>query len=540
MAESNVVSPPGCSGIAPPVPTPRKTNAGATGAVVGLSCAFLTLVTVFALVWFSVQEGAPRSNDTVPRETPFCCPGEVAELFGVIDKRVPPCKDFFKYVCRNAVKQGYIQQNAAHEVLWNVGAGIKVGTTNYSVQAATTFQAFYRSCVSEIWQPHLRLKSAIEAILEIANTTQRMSHAQLLHFALEVQFRYNLNLLFTILVEAGQMLVIRNLRLSNDYARFCDHACSATALTAVNAHIGANCTLEEMLQWEQLFVEDYFEPLGISMDEVRAIFGGIGADEFKAIFLEFQIDIDAVQSVLLLPETQLIADIQRLWNLANQPLSLCHVLVLLVMNAMLQAVRSDTTLNKPTIKSSEVCQAHLNINDHLWRVTRVAALTSPEKDRQMRAIFEATRRSVVGYEPLRRIMAAGNDTRAFERLVSNMSLLLPADLVLPEMKAPVLPSSGFVRNLLRLRSFEYEARVELLRRGLPVPEDTSRIHRMLFLGSGRLYVTSPTYAWLSTGTTNPLLADAPVLGSRMAYSMWNKVFARDWSDETVKAFKAFE
>ncbi|KAH7939339.1 hypothetical protein HPB52_011346 [Rhipicephalus sanguineus] len=157
----------------------------------------------------------------------------------------------------------------------------------------------------------------------------------------------------------------------------------------------------------------------------------------------------------------------------------------------------------------------------------------------MRAIFEATQRSFVSYEPLRRIMAAGNDTGVFESLVSSMSVLLPVDLVLPQIKAPVLTSHGFVRNMLRLSRFEYDTTVEMLRRWLPVYHDASTTGRMMLMGSGRLYVTSLAYAWLSTGTTNALLADAPVLASRMASLMWTKVYAWDWSEHTKKALKSF-
>ncbi|KAH7938758.1 hypothetical protein HPB52_000293 [Rhipicephalus sanguineus] len=531
MAESNILSPPGLA--LPPTPTPRKINVGTTATLVGISCTLLTVVVAFALVWISVQQGAiRRRNDTVSRETPFCCPAEAAKLFAVIDKQGVPCENFFEYVCRNALNQGYIQQNVAHEIL---------GTSNYTVQAAATLQAFYRSCVTEIWQPDLRLKGAIEAVIEIANTTKRMSPALLLHFALEVQIRYKLNFPVTVDVDRGKMYFGRYLRLSDDYSPFCDHDCYATALAAVNAHIGANCTLEEVSQWEQLFTEDYSGPRSVSWDEIRAIFGGIEADEFRAILFEFRIDVNAIKSVFLVPGTQLIADIRRLWNITNQPVALCHLLVILVMDVMQLAVRSDATLSEPTIHSSEACEAPLYQNNHLWRITRVAALTSPEKDRQMRAIFEATRHSFVGYEPLRRIVAAGNDTAAFESLVSNMSLLLPVDLVLPEKTIPLLPSSGFIRNMMRLVSFEYEANVELKRRRLPVSQHTSWKDRILFMGSGsRLYVTPSSYAWLSTGTTNPLLADAPVLGSRIASWMWTNVYAWGWSEATVQAFRAFQ
>ncbi|XP_054933951.2 uncharacterized protein [Dermacentor andersoni] len=59
-----------------------------------------------------------RRNDTVLRETPFCCPKQAAALFAVIDNQADPCEDFYAYVCRNAVEQGFAQKHAAHDILF--------------------------------------------------------------------------------------------------------------------------------------------------------------------------------------------------------------------------------------------------------------------------------------------------------------------------------------------------------------------------------------------------------------------------------------
>ncbi|KAH7934012.1 hypothetical protein HPB49_020315 [Dermacentor silvarum] len=527
----------------PPAPTPRNNRVKATGAVVGISCALFIFVTLFALIWLSVGLAAVPRNTTVLREIPFCCPREAAVLFAVIDNQAEPCEDFFAHVCRNAIERGSALEHAARSILWNINADIITGTSNYSVKAAAALQTFYTSCVAELWQPELRLRGALVVVFEIANTTKRMSHVQLLRFALEVQKRYDLNFFFTIFAGGHDVYIQRNLFRIATYGPVCDDACYATVLSAVNEHIGANCTSEQITAWEQLFRDVFSAPEYTTWDEIRAAFGGIDAEQFKAILLEFLIDIEAAESVSADSKTQLFADIERLWNVTNQPLSLCYVLVVLVLDTIQRLVHVDATLSLPTTRSRDACEYHLHQCLHMWRVTNVAALTSPEKDRQLRAIFEATRRSLAGYEPLRRLVAAGNDTANFESLVRNMSLMLPSDLVLPEMGVPVLNKTGFVRNIFRLRSFQYDTKIGTRRRGLPVFSDASQEfarERMLFVDKRTLYVTAPAYAWLSESTTNPLLADAPVIASRMASLMWRKVDRwRGWSANTRIALRSF-
>ncbi|KAH6923687.1 hypothetical protein HPB50_005149 [Hyalomma asiaticum] len=545
MAGGNVVrSPPAVSDTAVPTPNRRKNVVSLTAVVVGLSCASLAFVVAFALIWFSVHPGAIRRHDNGTHETPFCCPKEAAKLFAVIDHQAVPCKDFFAYVCKNAIEQGFVQDNSVHGILWEVGARVVTGTSKHGVRAVAALQAFYRSCVTEVWQRDLRLHGAIEAILQIAYTPKQVTAAKLLRFALEVQFRYNLVFIFTIAVESEVMFFTRNLLLYEAYKPFCDDACYATTLSAVNAHLGANCTPEEMSEWERGFSDEYSWPDPVSWDDVHAVFQGIEAEEFKTIFLQSLIDVDSIQHVVVVSKNEMFADIERLWDPANLPTSLCHLLVILILDLIQLVVHRDATLSSPTIRSSELCEMHLRQSVQLWRSTNVAALTSPDKDRQMGAIFEATRRSFVGYEPLRRIAAAGNDTLKFESFVRNMSLLLPAGFELPELRVPALNDSGFVQNFFRLMSFEYDAKVAVQRQRLPVvdvssPTESTR-DRMLFVDEGTLYVGAPAYAWLSTDTRNPLLADAPVLASRMASLMWTQTFHwQGWSERSRNALHPF-
>ncbi|XP_072140727.1 uncharacterized protein [Dermacentor andersoni] len=485
-----------------------------------------------------------RRHDTVLRETPFCCPREAAELFAVIDNQAAPCEDFFAYVCSNAVDRDIRQRNAAHDILWDIDTHILTGTSNYSVKAAAALQAFYRSCVTEIWQPDLRLRDILAAVFEIANTTKRMSPAQLLRFALEVQTRYDLPFYFTVYDYYGNIYFTRKLLRVAAYRRFCDDACYSNALSAFNAHFGENCTKEQIAAWEQLFTDDHTKQDVISWNELSVVFGGMEAEQFKAILREFLIDVDTKDFAIVSSKPELLADIARLWNVANQPLSLCHALIIVALSALKWIVFGDAELNSPGLRSAKVCQLHLRGNLQLWRATYVAALTSPDKDRQLRKIFEATRQSIVGYEPLRKLVATGNDTANFEKLTRSFTLMLPGDLVLPEMGVPVLNNSGFVRNIFRSKSFEYDATVEKERRGMPALAESfleSAAERMLFVNKTTLYVSAPAYAWLSNGTANPLLADAPVIASRMAYWMWSNVREwSGWSARTQRALRSFQ
>nr|XP_054918326.1 uncharacterized protein LOC129380660 [Dermacentor andersoni] len=542
VAQSPLEQRPGAvSGAISPTPAPRSKRTLIAGATFGVSCALSISVAIFFIIWLSVRLTAMRRNDTVLRETPFCCPREAAELFAVIDNQAAPCEDFFAYVCRNAVDRVLTQRNVEHDILWDIDTHILTGTSNYGVKAAAALQALYRSCVTEIWQPDLRLRDTLAAVFEIANTTKRMSRAQLLRFALEVQTRYDLPFYFVVYDYHGDIYFIRKLLRVAAYRRFCDDACYSTALSAFNAHFGANCTKEQIAAWEQLFTDDHTKQDVISWNELSVVFGGMEAGQFKAILREFFIDVGTKDFAI---QQELLADIERLWNVANQPLSLCHALIVVALSALKWIVFGDAELNSPALRSAQVCQFHLVGKEQLWRATYVAALTSPDKDRQLRDIFEATRRSFVGYQPLRQLVAAGNDTANFEKLTRSFTLMLPGDLVLPEMGVPALNNSGFVRNIFRATSFEYDATVEKERRGLPaLPQSFLEYaaERIMFVNKSTLYVSAPAYAWLSAGTANPLLADAPVIASRMAYSMWRKVHERSgWSTRTQAVLKSFQ
>ncbi|XP_065300535.1 uncharacterized protein [Dermacentor albipictus] len=540
VAQSPLEQPPAAgSGAISPAPAPQSKRTRTAIAAGGVSCALSLSVAAFVIIWLSARLTAMRRNDTVLRETPFCCPREAAELFAVIDNQAAPCEDFFAYVCKNAVGQYVTQRNVEHDVLWDIDAHILTGTSNYSVKAAPALQALYTSCVTEIWQPDLRLRDTLAAVFEIANTTKRMSHAQLLRFALEVQTRYDLAFYFSVYDDHGDIYFTRNLLRVAAFRHFCDDACYSTVLSAFNAHFGANLTKEQIAAWEQLFTDDHTQPDFIAWDEISAVFGGMEAEQFKAILREFFTYVDTANSVIVLSKPELFADIARFWNVANQPLSLCHALIVVALSALEWIVFGDAALNSPGLRSADVCELHLRGNQQLWRATYVAALTSPDKDRQLRKIFEATRQSFVRYEPLRQLVATGNDTANFEDLMRSLTLMLPGDLVLPEMAVPALNNSGFVRNIFRLTSFEYDVRVEKERRGMPALAESfleSAAERMLFVNKSTLYVTAPAYTWLSAGTANPLLADAPVIASRMAYWMWRNV--RDWSGWSTRTQSA--
>ncbi|XP_075529997.1 uncharacterized protein LOC142563323 [Dermacentor variabilis] len=536
---------PAGSGAIRPAPGNQNERQLRVAVIVGMSCALSISAATFVIIWLSVRLGDDTDgDDTVLPETAFCCPGEAAKLFAVFDNQVAPCKDFFAYVCRNATDKDLTQQNAPQDILWNIDAHIITGTSNYGVKAAATLQAFYRSCVKEIWQRDLRLRDTLTAVFDIANISKRMTHAQLLRFALEVQTRYNLFFYFYVYFHEGVTYFIRNLPRLSAFEHVCDDACNATVLSSVNAYLDANCTNEQIAAWENLFSEHDSPRDETAWGEVAMAFGGMEAELFRAILLEFFIDVDVNKFAIVYPKAELFADVARLWNVANQPLSLCHALMMVALSALDGIVKDDPEVNSPTLRTGEVCQFHLSGSVQLLRATYVTALTSPDKDRQLRAIFEATRRSFIGYEPLRELVATGNDTANFENLMRSMTLMLPGDLVLPEMNVPVLNNSGFVRNVFRLTSLEYDTTFEKLRRGLPVLSDASLEYtpeRMLFVNPRTLYVTAPAYAWLSAGTANPLLADAPVIASRMASSMWSNVRQwNGWSAKTRIALQSFQ
>ncbi|KAK8785898.1 hypothetical protein V5799_007732 [Amblyomma americanum] len=293
-----------------------------------------------------------------------------------------------------------------------------------------------------------------------------------------------------------------------------------------------------MSAWQRKFPPDGNKPGSLSLEEIRDIFGGLEPSQLKDIFIEFLIDIDNVKEFRTISKASLSADIRLLMN--DQPLSLCYMLLIVALEAM-SYIQKGSTLNSPTMRSKQVCNDHVFQSSQLWRVTYVAALASPARDQQLHKIFEETRRRFVEYAPFLRLMA--NDTERFQTMVSNFTLMLPGDLVFQEPVVPQMSMQGFARNLFLALSFEFDAKKEKARRGVPWIRDDNEnraSNRLYFFSKTALYVSSLGYGWLSSGTLDPLLADAAVIASRMAALMWiNMLKWAGWSRETKVALRQF-
>ncbi|KAK8782481.1 hypothetical protein V5799_016178 [Amblyomma americanum] len=295
-----------------------------------------------------------------------------------------------------------------------------------------------------------------------------------------------------------------------------------------------------MSAWERKFPPYRKRPDYLSLKEIRDIFGGLEASQLKDIFLEFLIDIDKVKEFRTLFKAAFLMDIRLLVD--DQPLSLCYVLLVVALEAM-SYIQKGSTLNSPTMRSKEVCNDHVFQSGQLWRVTYVAALASPARDQQLHKIFEETRRRFVEYGPFLRLMAVENDAERLQTVIGNITLMLPGDLVFQEPVVPQMSMHGFARNMFLALNFEFDAKKENARRGVPWIRDDSANrtkNRLYFLSKTILYVSSLGYGWLSSGTLDPLLADAAVIASRMAALMWSNVLkSMDWSRETKAALKEF-
>ncbi|KAK8759118.1 hypothetical protein V5799_003243 [Amblyomma americanum] len=273
-------------------------------------------------------------------------------------------------------------------------------------------------------------------------------------------------------------------------------------------------------------------------EEFRDAFHGLGISHAKAIFKEFSVDVDFGKPMYALSKATFLEEMRLMWNPSNQPLSLCHMMMTATLGAA-ASVQVYNLPNFPTLRAARLCRIHALKFGELLRRTYVAALTSQEKNTQLRNVFEATRRAFVTYAPLRRIMAAGGDTSKFETLVGNISLLLPEDVILLDVPEPSLSTRGFVRNFFRAVSFEFDVSTAMRRRGVPMMRDDLRGDRrdeMRFANETALYVPAPAFILLSANTTGPMLADAPVIASRLAALMWNQVvYENTWSPQTRKA-----
>ncbi|KAK8757540.1 hypothetical protein V5799_004826 [Amblyomma americanum] len=295
-----------------------------------------------------------------------------------------------------------------------------------------------------------------------------MGHAELLRFALSTQHRYRLNFFFTIYFHRSFTLYERTYLRSDNYDNFCED-CFPAALSAVNARLRTNCTRGDFFAMKQMLsgVDEDNEAHGLAVEEILNALGRTNASWLEATMREFFPTFDLSTPTYAISKESLLDEIRILWNVSIQPLSLVYMLTTVVIEAM-SHIQVDRVLDAPTPRTWRICDDHGYGYDELWHATYVAALTSPAKDRRMRAIFEATREAAANYALLRRIVAAGNQTAHFDALLGNMTLLLPGDLVLGHVAVPDMPPRGFVRNYFRALRFEFEVKLEKLRRGMPI------------------------------------------------------------------------
>ncbi|KAK8762428.1 hypothetical protein V5799_026305 [Amblyomma americanum] len=387
-----------------------------------------------------------------------------------------------------------------------------------------------------------RSRDAVASMLEIANVTERMSGADLLRLVLAAKQRYHLTVIFDIATTGIQLTFIRRIKQTVRYKTFCDASCYAVSLSTLNEHFHTNYTAEDIAKWGKKFPLAKCRRSSISLTEICEDFGLIKTSQIKEIFLENFIDLDHFKRFATVSKANLLHDIRLLTDARKQPLSVFYVVLLLALDAM-RYIQKDGALNSTTMRSEDVCYKHLYDSAQLWRVTYVAALATPAKDRQLRNIFEATRQALADNAPLRRLVTAGNDTEHFRALVGNFSLLLPGELIFREPAVPCMSRNGFVRNLFLVFNFEFDSRDEKARQGVPWFRDDTKtrvMDRMFFVNETTLYVSSLGYGWLSSGTTDPLLADAGVIASRMATLLWiNLVDWDGWSPETMTVLESY-
>ncbi|KAH7937555.1 hypothetical protein HPB49_013007 [Dermacentor silvarum] len=504
--------------------------------------ALVSISVAFALIWLaSAKHSFLRSKNTTDES--FCCPNEAAQLYAAIDDAVSPCRDFFAYVCRRAIQEGAIVSGFALDALDRISSNILKGTGNFTSEAAKALHGYYTSCLSEVWQKDLRQQHVTSFVVGMANATSgKMTPADLLRFGLNVQFRYQIDFFFDVGFSDASVEFEWNFMRAITFLYYCNDDCFQVALSGVNAHLKTNYTRQDIGDWQQLLPRqsDAGEPGKITTKELLEAFGGLDVSLFEAIMKEFYPDFSLKHFAYTNAKRALLAEIRILWNASAQPMSLCYVLTSVVVSAM-KDVQGRTVVDFPTADIWQVCDTHANRFTQLWRRTYMDILTSPAKDTRMRSIFVKTREALLHYDPLRQLMEAGNDTSKFEAFVRNASLLLPNDLLLSDVHVPTLPRHGFVDNYFRALSFDFDVKREVWHRGALLQRETVEydLWNRMGLVREKLYVSPIAYKFLSTvNASRALLADAPVIATRMAAQLWKRVVEHQgWSSRTLAAIQ---
>ncbi|KAH6928618.1 hypothetical protein HPB50_017485 [Hyalomma asiaticum] len=484
--------------------------------------------------WPLQQEAASETG------VAFCCPDDMRETLRYVNTSANPCRDFFAYVCAGVVKYRLWPESSNHaEFERTVFTGVMPPGAPKS-PAGEFLVAFHRSCLESVARQNIATAFSGALVRKEQGVLKNMDPKKAFIYATTATVKYRLKTAFYVVQQASEKNVAVGAALLCSYDDSYIRDALTASVDAINSvlHLAVTEQRTHDLKVNICSIHD------LNPEENVTYTAANRSDFHRDVWNIGDLDAGLSANGLSLATVQFLT--------VNQPRTVRAILeifarerngsstgaALLVWHSLVSGV---TALKAPKGGSPQrvfnICNREVNSLWQMGLIFKVNLFTSPDKDAQLRVIFNNVK-DAVRVDLLKSGFVEAADVARLERFFRDLTLFTPAEMAATAVSLPQL-SRDFASLFLESHVFEFEASKAFFSR---VDGNYSRAFAYLRVGGNRsVYVSSNLYHYIQTGEAKWELSNMATVGRILAETLWFMVFrTATWSSGTRTNMSRFE
>ncbi|CAN8014178.1 unnamed protein product, partial [Ixodes persulcatus] len=404
-----------------------------------MAFACLTLALVILVVMTDAKGTASRND------TSYCCPDVASQLIAAANFTLDPCGDYTKYVCHNmdALSRKKVHSQSLEALPISATIGL------FRSPAGKYIAAFHRSCLFTLGLGSDLPEKAMTALVETTGVSKTMSPTDVLRVLIQQSVLHGLHTPVDINVfqiDEGINVFTMTPDVRSTFAGGRYDYVGQKVLSAYNEILRVNVSKEDESKLNSSSPETKRGSVRCndSFQILHTLVSGVSQQEWIAMAAPFH--IGPTPSVTCYSDIDFIGEILHVLTSDSERREV-QLALLLVMCSVDLVLRRYA--HQPNPKSLFWrCESWTNQLTPLWRITGHEQLSDSRRDHEVRGIFIATKKAVIGdvLELLHPV-----DASDAVRLLSTVRLVLPKQLIpddLPSQKPNYL--NALTMKLYRL------------------------------------------------------------------------------------------
>ncbi|KAK8785089.1 hypothetical protein V5799_008547 [Amblyomma americanum] len=505
-----------------------KSVSGPSGVVYGVTLVFAILMAVNVLLF--MFRDYPRHRF---KTTDFCCPDVLQHLFSTVNSSIDPCNSIFSHTCYVTTSEDYFEPPSLH----NDPVGSIPAT-----EAGGALAAYYRACILSLESSNASLGAAsANALIDVAKPPRGTSLTPQSLAALFVELSLVYGLPSAIEFGVGAL---------DDFTPYLK-----VSLASLPNHKATDASGPlEMIMVDALDVLNKAFVLQVSMQEVHAFSASlakskaditekytfdvlntmapdVSASVWKQLLRNFYIGENS--TVYSSPIQLLKKKFAEFLKPERMQSTLVSTLVAASVKLSFEVLLEASTRSAKT----QTCRRRSKVLLPLLVLDKIGTMSSAAQDAAIRYAYNIAAGAVL------RKAFGGTGSEGFykvEKALKEMRILLPSDIVPRDLLTPSM-TSGYAHAELAIRAYMLRAQRHQTF-ALRLPEDSAKsfLKNHVTITGNVLVVPASVYTLISlSNVTDPLVLMATV-GVYLADSVWQFVFAGNWSEASSARLRAYQ